>query len=402
MLAPKPISPARELRLKESVPQLMKALPPIPGDVVDSGSPAPTDGLQDDFETPTRYSPVNLSVLSSSRPSPKNEPMTMDLEEHLEQIDIEAQGQQKTPKFKVKMKYPTSGSSCTGESRPWNKVQVLSLDGRHAYTSSCRHSRDSPSCSRPGRSRLKLKISRHTLDTDQDMSEGCGTVKKLPGAEKVHSPSGRSPSGSTRTCSRRQLEWVRFSHRRYTSSPWGRGEENSEAASVASSSNFVPTPKASRTFFKDVPHAKSLESHLDVGRFPSISTSLTPSERGTLLSGRSEPKKRKGLKTRLSNLRRQPSGSPLPALNKTVPAGDAKNENSEIITTAVAVTPTQASADTSACAMTAKGRPESEALRLARGSRWRRKISKWVHGARKVVSACVRKRRGPTYARADG
>ncbi len=35
ILSPKPISPARQLRVKNSIPRLMKALPPLPGDVDD-------------------------------------------------------------------------------------------------------------------------------------------------------------------------------------------------------------------------------------------------------------------------------------------------------------------------------------------------------------------------------
>ncbi|KAI1394144.1 uncharacterized protein F4822DRAFT_38491 [Hypoxylon trugodes] len=66
IVSPKPISPARQLKLKNSIPQLMKALPPIPGDPDYVPSPATsilsTSSNGDDF-------PELLSPFKFNQPS---------------------------------------------------------------------------------------------------------------------------------------------------------------------------------------------------------------------------------------------------------------------------------------------------------------------------------------------
>jgi len=57
MLAPKPISPARQLKLKNSVPQLMKALPPVPPDPPFRAFPPP-DHMTSHSRFPFSFSPL--------------------------------------------------------------------------------------------------------------------------------------------------------------------------------------------------------------------------------------------------------------------------------------------------------------------------------------------------------
>ena len=59
MLAPKPISPARQLRLKNSVPQLMKALPPLPQNRSTRAVSPPTHLAGSDVEVPCRFSTLS-------------------------------------------------------------------------------------------------------------------------------------------------------------------------------------------------------------------------------------------------------------------------------------------------------------------------------------------------------
>ncbi|RYP80751.1 hypothetical protein DL769_002298 [Monosporascus sp. CRB-8-3] len=68
VVSPKPISPARQLRLKNSIPQLMKALPPLPGD---PGYTAPTTppATGDEDEYAEILSPFNFP--SSAKDTPK-------------------------------------------------------------------------------------------------------------------------------------------------------------------------------------------------------------------------------------------------------------------------------------------------------------------------------------------
>jgi hypothetical protein len=62
MLAPKPISPARQLKLKNSVPQLMKALPPLPPEPLISAIPSPNRSKSPVKSVPSRLSPRSLEL----------------------------------------------------------------------------------------------------------------------------------------------------------------------------------------------------------------------------------------------------------------------------------------------------------------------------------------------------
>ncbi|KAI6510898.1 hypothetical protein MCOR13_000823 [Pyricularia oryzae] len=65
ILAPKPISPAKELRVRNSIPQLMKALPALPGDSPSvSSSP---DLLSEDSDHEKRSDRINPIIVSTVR-----------------------------------------------------------------------------------------------------------------------------------------------------------------------------------------------------------------------------------------------------------------------------------------------------------------------------------------------
>lgn len=66
MLAPKPISPARQLKLKNSIPQLMKALPPVP-DTIRGVSP-PLELESYETQLPYRFSPLIPEIRSPKSP----------------------------------------------------------------------------------------------------------------------------------------------------------------------------------------------------------------------------------------------------------------------------------------------------------------------------------------------
>ncbi|KAK3937085.1 hypothetical protein QBC46DRAFT_452257 [Diplogelasinospora grovesii] len=71
MLAPQPISPARELRVQNSIPKLMKALPPVPGDP--SGSGICLAGLSTaEFDMAPQLSSFKASRLVAPAPGPCN------------------------------------------------------------------------------------------------------------------------------------------------------------------------------------------------------------------------------------------------------------------------------------------------------------------------------------------
>ncbi|KAI8965818.1 hypothetical protein F5Y11DRAFT_367256 [Daldinia sp. FL1419] len=71
IVSPKPISPARQLKLKNSIPQLMKALPPLPGDP--DYIPPPTPSIQSTSSTDTDVVEV-LAPFNFSKPSIPHQP----------------------------------------------------------------------------------------------------------------------------------------------------------------------------------------------------------------------------------------------------------------------------------------------------------------------------------------
>lgn len=86
MLAPKPISPARQLKLKNSVPQLMKALPPVPPDPP-VRAVLPPQHMTSNRSLPFHFSPLlketraaptrDLPSIPEPDTSPKNDNITL-------------------------------------------------------------------------------------------------------------------------------------------------------------------------------------------------------------------------------------------------------------------------------------------------------------------------------------
>ncbi|KAF5527885.1 hypothetical protein CGCA056_v000838 [Colletotrichum aenigma] len=70
IICPEPISPARELRVRNSIPQLMKALPAIPNESPYM-SPHASIRSTDDLGFPVEFSPFKLEILATPRSSPR-------------------------------------------------------------------------------------------------------------------------------------------------------------------------------------------------------------------------------------------------------------------------------------------------------------------------------------------
>lgn len=66
ILSPEPISPVRQLRVKNSIPRLMKALPPLPGDDNIDGS-CLVEPTEDAANFPVSFSSFSLTQLSTPR-----------------------------------------------------------------------------------------------------------------------------------------------------------------------------------------------------------------------------------------------------------------------------------------------------------------------------------------------
>ncbi|KAI1862912.1 hypothetical protein JX265_008958 [Neoarthrinium moseri] len=122
LISPKPISPARELRVKNSIPQLMKALPPLPGQPGYVSPPSSTgfsDDDGDDFVAvlrPYRFSQSGISRCRDASELARNaEKPPARLQKPKPDI------QKKLPRIRAKSKVSIAEApSNHRESRPWN------------------------------------------------------------------------------------------------------------------------------------------------------------------------------------------------------------------------------------------------------------------------------------------
>ncbi len=380
MLAPKPISPAKELRVKNSIPQLMKALPPLPGDIVDCGQQPYSESSPEDFGTPSGRLLVKPNASVTPR-STRNAHAAAGGNEPTEQAE---DGLQKpwSPKFKVRLANATSASTGTVESRPWNK------DKNYPWTTQAPDIKLTSICAdspRPGtgKPRLRLKVSRNPLA--EGSSESLGTVRRIVVAESspaisdiafqppkdLFTPPSHgaeafptlSPGGVTR------VETIFPTHPTSRSDYAGRSDPHFD------------TPRPSVCAPGDDPHrGASLDTHLETMRRPSVSTHAAPSERGTFLSERSNLRKRRVLRKKFSILTRKDSGTP----SKEESSDDVTRLHyAEPIAFAAVITPTENSADEETARKTSK----------VRTGRLRQKFTKWMRGAKHVVSVCVGRRR---------
>ncbi|TAQ89774.1 hypothetical protein B7494_g1882 [Chlorociboria aeruginascens] len=144
MLAPKPISPARQLKLKNSIPQLMKSLPPLPPDTSVQALSLPDQLCLSEAQLPCRFSPLLLDVrsipvqelpevpgstsLMVSKAEAQNIPHTIELDRTpIEDIPMGqiADGNKSPtppmPKLKLKMRNSvTTRPNSPLDNRPWN------------------------------------------------------------------------------------------------------------------------------------------------------------------------------------------------------------------------------------------------------------------------------------------
>ncbi|KAF4628907.1 hypothetical protein G7Y89_g9246 [Cudoniella acicularis] len=143
MIAPKPISPARQLKLKNSVPQLMKALPPLPPDGPTKLGPPPVEPpAGEETEMPCHFSlllPENNSTsIKDTLSSPKSSQISNG--ESSNQVDVSAQrmtfatsvshaqdgsvNPQSPPRMKLKLRNSVIyHQSSPHDSRPWNSEE---------------------------------------------------------------------------------------------------------------------------------------------------------------------------------------------------------------------------------------------------------------------------------------
>ncbi|KAK4230461.1 hypothetical protein QBC38DRAFT_409599 [Podospora fimiseda] len=151
MLAPNPISPARQLRLQNSVPQLMKALPSLADGPVNNKAFIGSNSI-DEMECAMRFSPIDLSNITMSR-SDQEDPETP------------------YPGLQLFPEIPSPFVPITRELVPEDRFfqrESVEINGEYRNT-------------RQNKGKLKLKVSRGALTKMQGESAGArrNTVSEL-------------------------------------------------------------------------------------------------------------------------------------------------------------------------------------------------------------------------------
>ncbi|KAI0378821.1 hypothetical protein F5Y04DRAFT_272334 [Hypomontagnella monticulosa] len=167
IVSPKPISPARQLRLKNSIPQLMKALPPLPGDP--NYVPPPTPSIrsissnEDDFAevlAPFRFSRSSTLQLSGTTCAKKSESTPNNSEPP-------SDPQKGIPKLRLRMKMSNdSEDTVSSDKKSCNKSVDRPRPTRLLKT----NPDDKPGIQKRTRNRLKLRSSKSTLNTTPQSS----------------------------------------------------------------------------------------------------------------------------------------------------------------------------------------------------------------------------------------
>jgi hypothetical protein len=178
MLAPKPISPTRQLKFKNSVPQLMKALPLIPGDSNLRALSPPSRTTSVEVTVPFRFSPLLLEPREVASPAAQSVEL-----DSIPVYHIAAHPTTPPPPPKLKLKKRTASlyrPQSSSSSRPWN------LDENYPWTDQPPNVRlpsilhDIPSEeSKP--TRFKLKVTRPSpMATSSSSAPSTVRTKKKP------------------------------------------------------------------------------------------------------------------------------------------------------------------------------------------------------------------------------
>ncbi|KAH0436185.1 hypothetical protein CcaCcLH18_04475 [Colletotrichum camelliae] len=197
IICPEPISPARELRVRNSIPQLMKALPSIPNESPYM-SPQASIRSTDSLGFPVEFSPFKLEILATPRSSPRItlKSTVEDHESFRASIEIEAES----------LGRPTDQKSVSSDKSISNEVKIIKDVPPHELNFVDVGGAAEP---RGSTQSIRLRTSRDPLGMDVEENPS-GTVrrylsfsKERPLSDLVEEPSegiqaqvqGRKPRG---------------------------------------------------------------------------------------------------------------------------------------------------------------------------------------------------------------
>lgn len=350
LMSPKPISPARQLKVKNSIPQLMKSLPPLPG-VLGYDLPLTTTDVPEEDEFAEILVPFRFG-----NPEASSQPIQLNDTKNTPMIDEAVLNPQRDGlKFRLRIKTGCSETSHADE------------DGFQSERSSNKKTGDEireKNTRKIDRNKLKVRSPRRSRLS----SSHCSTVRHNRGVgtsrivtdlirQKPHDLFSIAPKSEAMVLRKRRKPLPQLAYPQ-------------AATAAVSVSNPVP------------PHERN--GSISYGMPSDISSGnneLPAFDRDTLIS--SIPPH--GLIKRLSNLRALLSASTTPA--PRVPAIDSLRVHK---VTSNALTSTSFENKNSAKARESLA---TEVTQLRLGQRIRARLSRWVKGAKTGMRKCANKKR---------
>lgn len=381
-LTPQPISPARILRVKNSIPQLMKALPPLPG-----YAPAPESPFGPAV-VPMEFEPFEISQLTDARSTlidafqaeeaPKGyDAFIFDRKAHKPRLKLKH-----AASFAVEHEHSSRREYTTPKSatRPDASVKrpTTSTGTPTAAMAATEYS------NAPVKRRLPIKISRPTLTPL--LPDDAGTVKRRPGIQKS--------STVSELVSQEPVDL--FSSAVALRAAVANSHVSSAQQRIFHNRVRVDTPMVKVTpvaRIRQVPadaetRGTSLDAHMDMLRVPSVDSQPgAECEIQSFFSDNSIVKPRQGLRTRISNLKsklaesRNHHRSPLSNLPQDHPLEDRdrKDDNRDGVGASLTADsqPAGTHKELSASTSNSKAHPQVIAKRGVRS-----KLEKFMKGAK--------------------
>lgn len=386
MIAPEPLSPARLLRVKDSIPQLMKALPPLPG-----YSPAPESPFGAAV-VPVNFEPFELSRLTEARSTltdailPENRAVGNTNNYHAFVFDQNIA--KKRPKLRLSPATAEEALRNVEPDEPGESGPSLRYRGTKQGISADGH----PDRRTPIKARLKLKISRGALSTKS--ADYVGTVKRHHRADRSEALSGLELSRPTDLfTSASGLDSLYRSRRGGKETRAEKSETQSKKG--PSISGHTSPPRLPPIVFENH-RGSSLDAYVNNARLSRVrKESLNFSEVRSVLSEGSKAMPRKGLRRGLSNFRARFAEPRNHNTHKDLLSND-RSKDLEMKNCPADVPSPFISMGTKGTLLGSSDTIDPAAKNFAKTKRLKRKLERWLRDARDAVTAVVRKgsRRG--------
>lgn len=357
ILSPEPISPARQLRVKNSIPQLMKALPPLPGEA--AGESSQDD--QDDQDSPEAGNPHSRHDGSFSDNAFCNEKSLSDDSRTASPANAQGERQESPRKFKVRVRTSSSPSRVSD-------VGSLPKSYRKGRQGDLRQN-----FSLAAKPRLKLKLSRSQLG--QARSGHGGSLTRTNRLKQCNSLADLASPSSRKMCAGKGYARDDAEYR-----PGSAAGDGSWEPCEGNTDQPDPSPQPSDQF--NIPYPPSPDKVEALPRSSASTNKVTLSEMRSFNSD-VNPVGYRGLRHKLSVLRFRITGTPVAGAPKgagAVAQFDGAGETPQACTTCNAP---NINGDTSG---ETKGRAIS-----TRSERVGGRVKRWASDAKQAVRAYVRR-----------